>query len=212
MKIATRKRIWWCALALGVGGTVIFLIILAEEEFRFPNGGEAWLNLWPISTLLLALLAPARLRKLYREEPFAAPGFYHLSLGNLLVVSFYCGLILTLGQAFWPDYFLLGVVPAMFMAGAVFIAGLLLAARRGLPDGWPRRVFALGFSMVIYGALGTGGLVVFLVVAAFAGVFGDVLTGVFSGHSPWCLGPFFRAAVVCMPLGLFLCFLAKRRR
>jgi hypothetical protein len=215
MKIATEKKVWWCALAVGIGGTVIFLIALAEHDFSFPKGREAWLNLWPLTTLLLALVAPFRLRKLYREEPFAAPGFYHLSLGDLLCVSFYCGLILALGQDIWPDYFLAGVVPAMFMACAAFVAGLLLAARRGLPDGWRRRLFAFGFSMEVYGAFGTGGVLVLLVVAAFMGAFAETLREVCFGSSPGPLtglGPFFRAALVCLPLGLLLCFLAKRRR
>jgi hypothetical protein len=102
----------------------------------------------------------------------------------------------------------------MFLAGAAFVAGQLQAARPGHTEGWLRRLFALGFSIGVYGAFGTGGLAVLLVVAALVGAFPETLREVLFGSSPGPLtglGPFLRAAVLCLPLGLLLCWLAKRR-
>jgi hypothetical protein len=212
MTIATQKKLWWSALALGIGGTGIFFVLVLLHR-SFPSGPEKWLNLWPVVTFVLAVVSVFVLRRLYRIEPAPAGGFYQLGLADLVLASMLCGLVLTIGQVVSEERFLRIVVPLAMASGATFVVGLLLAARRGIASDWCKRYFALGFTLALYGAVVVGGVFVFLCVAAFYGetlnvlqafLFGDV------GRPYLQMRPFFLAALAFLPLGVASCVRAVR--
>src|SRR6185369_13316083 len=89
MTCAKRKIVAWIALAAMHGGTALFALIAMENGL--PSGRELWINLWPVTTIIGTIVAGRALRRAYKEEP--ASGFWHLSIGDLLTVSFAFGIM-----------------------------------------------------------------------------------------------------------------------
>ena len=196
---------------MGVGWIVIFLIRVAEHGP--PQGREQVLWLWSILTALIALIAPFRLRALYRLEPFQGLGLWQLSMADLLVTAFFTGLNLAFWRSASIERLLSVGIAASFLAGILFLAGTLTAARLNIERSTWKWLFATGYVARTYGALSVGGLVVLLILATFFGgnpftFFNQIVFGFESEKWP---GYFFRSGLICLPAGLAICDYVRRR-
>jgi len=193
------KALWWILFAGDAGGLAVFLYLCCMWG---PPPPGAW-YLWPAITTPLAFISARRLRQHYREEAAAAPGRWQLSLSDLLVVSFFIGLLFAAFQAFWPARFVRSGVPASLLTGVAVIFGILVARRRGITD-WMRYVFAVGHVLRLYGAIGVGGAATMVIVSLLV-----------EGHPLHWLGRSGAAGVLlpgflCLPLGHGMCYVARK--
>lgn len=210
MLIANQKKLWWFLLAMGVGGTLLFFAILAVR-WNPSNKLERGIWLWPICTIIAAIVASLRLRCLYRLEPAQQPGFYHLSLIDLLVATLLAGLAGTI--CYWADFATCAVVLVPFVAVA-FTFGVLISTRRGLKSiGW-KYLYAVAYLAFAFGLAGITGFVVFVVVAIPYGNALVVLNDFFSFKgSQWDgIEWFIRASFVALPAGWFACRWLEKKR
>jgi hypothetical protein len=68
--LSKRKKVGWSLLSLGLGGTLLFVVVLLAL-WKLPSRNMLWL--WPVATLTLAVLSALHLRRCYREDPLACP-------------------------------------------------------------------------------------------------------------------------------------------
>jgi hypothetical protein len=212
MDMMTRKSIWWYGLAAAVGGTLMFVYLLILEGMRGP---PARIYFWPAGTVTLMLVSIFRLRSCYRAEPGPSEGFWQLSISDLIVAALLLGAMLTGFQAAWPRYFLQAGIPAAFLTGAHFVAGMLVAARRGIQSKSTKYLFGVGFLLRNYGALGVGtGIILFIVILLLGDshqAFDYLACAVFlhdRPHEGWAYYPV-RAGILMLPVGLVLCRLVN---
>jgi len=200
-----RKLLWWSVFFAGAGGVAAFLYICAIERPPRLTPPQCLWYLWPLLTLLMAVVSAVQLFRCYREEPVQAPGLWQLRLADLLAVSFGMGLLFAIFRALWPERFVQVGVPASLLLGLIFVLGLLNAVRRGI-TGWVLKyLFAAGYVMCLYGALGIGAFVVLLFIATF--ILGEPHKATdLRGTGVMYFG------VVCLPAGLALCAICCRRR
>lgn len=209
----TWKTIWWFGLAAGIGGTLMFGALCIQ--FGPPSRRESIFYLWPLCTVGLSIIAALGLRRCYRLEPAQHGGLWQLSLRDLLVISFFAAFFLAAFKGTWPESFVYVGVPWALVSTALCVAGLLVAARKGIAGAARRYCFAAGFMLRLYGALGVGASLVIIVVVLVIdlGGVGEFCSKVFSTRpidEAFLFYPI-RAGFVCLLPGLLLCHLAQRK-
>ena len=209
MLIATHKKLCWFLLAMGVGGTLLFIAILAEEGPPLPQEQEWWL--WPICTIIAAIVALLRLRRLYRLELAQQPGLYHLSLIDLLVATLLAGLT---GTIFHWAHFAAGTMVLVPFVAVAFTFGVLISTRRGFKSiGW-KYLYAIAYLTYIFGLADMAGFVVLVVGVILTGNAPNVLSDILSfEHSRFTwLAWLLRASFVALPAGWFVCRWLEKKR
>ncbi|MCW8133248.1 MAG: hypothetical protein KIS92_23080 [Planctomycetota bacterium] len=167
MNVTRQKTIWWWIEAAMIGGLAVFTLMCAERGP--PRGSETKLWAWPVISVFLAVASAVALARLYRIEPYAGPGLWQLEMLDLVATAFFAGLNLAAWQAGRPSSFLaFGLISTACATGA-FVAGMLAAARMGLPPRLTRWSFAACYILRLFGALSLGGVCVLLVVGLFFG-------------------------------------------
>jgi hypothetical protein len=215
--VKTWKTFWWFALAGGVGGSLTFIVLCIQ--FQPPGRNEIFIYLWPLFTSSLSIVACRCLRRSYRLEPAQHAGLWQLSIRDLLAVTLFAASLLAVFQRLWPIEFVYVGVPCALISTALCVAGLLVAARKGIESGVRRYGFAVGFVMRLYGALGVGTFVVLFVVILLLGNSGSVVRfcgGIFGSQRIPSADKVFvypiRAGLACLLPGLLLCHLAQRKK
>jgi hypothetical protein len=215
MKISTQKAIGWVLLCMGFGGVVLFLWIIgliSVEDSRVP--GEV--VEWAVVSGVMATGALIMLIRCYRRESLGGRKILHLSLADLIVSSVFAAFLMGIGHVYLSEMeFLLLVVPAVLLAMAVLLAGLMLAGREGL-NGRRRYLFGFGFVPLVFGVLGLGAVVILaaMVVMVQPSKLLELLAAIFllsdlSGDDR-CIFQGIRAALIGLPAGLSMCWLARR--
>jgi hypothetical protein len=165
VRLSAWKTLGWGLLAAGVGGSLAFLYACYDPAGLLNTDGRI---AWPLTGLACTATASVLLLALYRREPLQGRGRWQVGLGDLLLVSIYIGLVYAVMVSISEELFVPWGVMLGLSTGAAFVAGLLLAARRGL-NGWRRYPFAFGWIAVVHGALACGAiLTTFATVAMVA--------------------------------------------
>jgi hypothetical protein len=124
MRIATQKKILWLLLLAGAGSCLFCAVVVILFGIKSPRnfpGEYAWFGVM----VTVAVYSFLMLRRCYRLEPARSLGFRQLSLAELVLVSLFAGLVMTVWRAFAPGTFAdLGVVSALMLTGLVFHAVL----------------------------------------------------------------------------------------
>ena len=211
MPISTWKTFWWAALFCAVGGSVMYVLVAIQQGLNFASD----FMVWPIITFPLMPLSIWRLRRCYELEPLIGSGHWHLSMSDLIASSVITGLFLSAYQCVSTNTFLSFGVPFSFFLGAGTLAGFIYAARMGITT-WRLRCFAaFGFSLWFFGALGTGSLLVVIVMVTYRGghtiigVFRDLLDPKMGRGDEWWFFLVFRLSLILGPIGFLCCYIAN---
>jgi hypothetical protein len=170
-----------------------------------------------IGAMVLTVCTIAFLVRCYRIEPLRGRRILHLSLLDLIAASLLAAAIMGTGRALLSEQrFLLLAQPLVPLAIFSFLVGLALAGRLGLA-GWRRYLYGLALVPVIVGALALGALTFSF---TFAGAYDpnqirEIIDEIINPSRQLselgdALVTAFRGAVVALPIGLLLCWLARR--
>ena len=206
-----RKTVWWLLLFASAGMLLVFVSLFLLEGM---GGFDRVLRPLFFIALALAITSGFVLRHSYRMEPANFSGFWHLSLSDLLMASFFTALLMTAFRAIWPGY----MVPIGIFVSLVFGAGfafcLLLAARNGCADSRLKCICALGYMLSSAGFMATGMFVmIVLYISFFDGRIGESakavvdVINIFSEIGNTGDRVFFnivRAGIVAIPAGYFM--------
>ena len=196
MRMITRKELLWILLALSVGGTLLFALIVLQKGF--PSGRERWLNLWPAAASLTAVFSGWILRRLYRREPSSCAGFWHLSLSDLATGSLVFGATLGFMRAALKDVAFAPAILVSFIMSIAILAGLLAGSRMHFPSERQRYKFGICLGLGMFGLLVVGSLVTALIafcIYTSSNIF-DGISRIYeiaasdSSYSSACLGLF----------------------
>src|SRR5438128_9698473 len=115
-------------LLANTGATTLFLLLHFSPRFPtlFP-----YPSLFRSTTSALSVVSIFVLLRSYREQPADLSGFWHLTLFNLLAVTFFNALELAVFMAFWPDRLATVGIGVALGTGVAYVACLLIAARQG---------------------------------------------------------------------------------
>jgi hypothetical protein len=210
MNISWKKKFWWCAFALGLGGVMLLLIVVAEE---LSSRNKIWyITIWFGCSIITAVISGFRLRFLYRIDPKRAPGSFQVSLQNLIVAVLFSGLLMAIFQWLWPKQLSRSGAFLVPLSGLVFVVGLACATRRGFKDELLRYLYGFGFLLFVIGVLATGGLVGLLICEELIdgprGISTILNDLIFNFHTQFV--NVFRGCLLCLPVGYALCRLSIR--
>ncbi|HYG74285.1 MAG TPA: hypothetical protein VEK08_04695 [Planctomycetota bacterium] len=204
MNVAQRKLLNWTLFAIGGGGLVTFVVLCLSFG---PPPTAIWL-LWPLISLGICTLCGSQLLRDYRHDPVPGRGPAQLSLTDLLATAFLIGVLLAFGQKIKAGERLADALVCLLI-GVIFLSGLLLASRRGI-DQWRRFVFAAGYGLRLFGALGCGALVSTIIAMLIADVpLTRVLRDILFTDERSSRALFYmRYALVALPAGMIACYVA----
>ena len=209
MSVGIKKAVWWFVLAGGAAGGLLFMTLCLK--WGLPPRNVFYV--WPILAVTGSLLASYRLVRLYRQEPRVFSGRWQLTISDLMLASFVAGLLFTVWSAWSPRTFLLRGVIVCLLLSLIYLGGLLLAARTGYTRFPWRHLFALGCILRLGGYIGSAlFLFVLLVVMLIQENVPRFLNDLLFESDPTWLWVFLpmRYGLVCLPLGLLLCWVARR--
>ncbi|HLX65252.1 MAG TPA: hypothetical protein VKX17_28545 [Planctomycetota bacterium] len=209
------KSVCWFMLAAGFGGSLTFALLCLQ--YGPPGPIEMSVYWWPVCTLLLSAVSAGTLIKCHRAAPESFGGHWHLSLVDLIAISFFAALCMAAYRAVWPRSFLPSGVSVALTLAAGFTFCLLFAARKGHSRSHVKIAFAAGLLCKSLGVIAVGTLVsISIVIVCYDNFFalcGYIDEALFFGHDAgislsilnWPL----RIGLLCFPLGYALSGLAR---
>lgn len=207
MTVATRKKIAWAALALGLGSVAIFMVVTVRHG---PPEGHEMIPVysWVAAGAVASIVSIIKLKQFYKIEPADWRGFWHLTLGDAFIATVFSGLCMALWRAVWPQSFLFWGATLGVVAGVAFAFSLMAAARRGHSRAAKKFPMALGIMLSYYGWFALGGLValtlLLVVLGGLQGTLEMLRDLLFEGESRLGLSYSIRAGLVALPVGLIL--------
>jgi len=155
------KSLWWLLFFAGAGTLLFFLVIVMQNGWREVSRDSMAIVL-PVLAVILTAVSAVGLRICYKREPANFSGFWHLTLADLIVTAFFSGMVMSVFQFIWPEYFVPSGVFVSILTAVVFAVCLMLATRRGCASAAWRIPCALGYLLWIMGWLLTGLLAVII--------------------------------------------------
>lgn len=164
--ISKKKQLWWAVLFYASGGFLLLATCLIGYTLE---GDRTPLTAWIIcaATAGLVVLSGVSLRKLYRQEPFAGPGVWQLSIIDLMGAVFVCAVLLAIWKTRHGKHFVTVGIPLCLAVGVTYVIGLLVATRRAVKQSAWKAIYAGGFVGRWLGSLGVGALLVSALVWTF---------------------------------------------
>jgi hypothetical protein len=207
MTMGIQKKIWWSALILSGGGSIALIFICLSGL----NPPVVWW-IWPPATVSSAVA----LSFCYKAEPSTVRGYWHLRIEDLLCAAFYAAFLLAVTQHTLENLFMKVGMPFTLLNVVALLLGLLAAQRRGITARTGKFAFAFGYGTRLVGLLGLGALAVVILMdwLSFNTPFfwlRQILFGVLEFaplEGRWLL-VLHRMALVCLPAGLMMTFVAQ---
>ena len=148
MELWLRRLFWLAALAIGVGGTLLYLYL----KKGLPST-EPIYYLWPWATTSLAAIALIGVLHAWRERHADLRGLLQWRLSDLLTASLLTGALMTVLSTLRPQSVPAFDIPLSMVSGFGFAVGLLVAARISLTGWKTRHLYAIGFSLRVLGLM-----------------------------------------------------------
>jgi hypothetical protein len=208
-----QKKLWWSLLVAGLGTVGIFVIITFIDPFPPPL---KILSI-PLFGFVLSSLAVWRLRLCYKAEPIPADARWHFSIQDLLALTFFEGLLLSVFQATIPELFFKLGIPFALLLAAACVPGALMASYKRIKNPIARAVYACGFAMMLIGGILSGGLAVILAMLPVLGgdnpmeVLHEIVIEIPVSPDSW-INMMFRIGMILLIAGFVACGLAGRDR